>query len=65
MCCAADNHNYMCHICAREFLDSNFNQAVIDKYPIFSKLPQISHIHKNHNFLKVYLQLFRPSASYL
>ena len=25
MCCAADNHNYMCHTCAKEFLDSNFN----------------------------------------
>ena len=22
---AADNHNYMCHTCAKEFLDSNFN----------------------------------------
>ena len=20
-----DNHSYMCHICAKEFLDSNFN----------------------------------------
>ena len=25
MCCAADNHNYMCHTCAKECLDSNFN----------------------------------------
>ena len=24
MCCAADNHNYMCHTCAKEFSDSNF-----------------------------------------
>ena len=22
--CAADNHNYMCHMCAKGFLDSNF-----------------------------------------
>ena len=22
--CAADNQNHMCHICAKEFLDSNF-----------------------------------------
>ena len=22
---AVDNHNYMCHICAEEFWDSNFN----------------------------------------
>ena len=25
ICCAADNHNYMCHTCAKEFLNSNFN----------------------------------------
>ena len=24
MWCAADNHNHMCHICAKELLDSNF-----------------------------------------
>ena len=22
---AEDKHSYMCHICAKEFLDSNFN----------------------------------------
>ena len=31
MWCATDNHNYMCHICAKGVLDSNFNQAVMDK----------------------------------
>ena len=31
MCCAADNHNYVCYMCAKELLDSNFNEAVIDK----------------------------------
>ena len=25
ICCAADNHNYMCQTCAKEFLDSNLN----------------------------------------
>ena len=25
MCCAADNYNYICHKCAKEFLDWNFN----------------------------------------
>ena len=50
MCCAADNHNDLCHICAKEFLDSNFNQAVIDQVSFFfTKLPQISHIYKNSN----------------
>ena len=32
---AADNHNYICHICAKGFLDFNFNQAVIDKISNF------------------------------
>ena len=50
MWCAADNYNYMCHPCAKRFLDSNLNEAVIDKIPIFTKLSQISHIRKNHNF---------------
>ena len=27
--CTADNHNYMCHICTKGFVDSNFNEAVI------------------------------------
>ena len=31
ICCAADNHNNMCHTCAKEFLDLNFNYAIIDK----------------------------------
>ena len=25
MWCVSDNHNYMCHTCAKELLDSNFN----------------------------------------
>ena len=25
MLCAADNHNNMCHICAKGFLDSKFH----------------------------------------
>ena len=51
---AEDNHSYVCHICAKGFLDSNFNQAAIDKISIFfTKLPQISHIRKNHNFSSI------------
>ena len=49
MWCAADNPNYMCHMCTKGFLDLNFKQ-LLTKYQIFKKLPQISHIHKNHNF---------------
>ena len=47
--------------CAKGFLDSNFNLAVMTKYLIFTKLPQISHIHKNRNF-KVKLERDRPTA---
>ena len=35
---SADYNNYMCLICAKEFLDSNFNQAVIDKISNFYKI---------------------------
>ena len=35
--CAAGNHNYMSHACAKGFLDSNFNEAVIDKKSKFSR----------------------------
>ena len=45
-----DNYKYMCYICAKGFLDSKFNQAVIDKISVFPKLPQILHIFKNRNF---------------
>ena len=38
MYCAVDNHNYMCHTCAKEFSDSNFNQAVIDKISNFHEI---------------------------
>ena len=38
MWCAADNYNNMCHICAKELLDSNFNWAVIDKISNFNKI---------------------------
>ena len=44
--CVANNHNYMCHICAKGFLDSN----LLTKYQIFTKLPQFSHFHQNRNF---------------
>ena len=37
-------------IYAKGFLDLNYNQAVIGKYQIFTKLSKISDIHKNRNF---------------
>ena len=45
----ADNHNYMCHIYAKEFLDSNLKQS-LTKYQFFMKWPQISHTQNNRNF---------------
>ena len=48
MCCAADNHNYMCHTCAKEFLDSNFNLAAIDKISNFHKIaPNFTYLRKS------------------
>ena len=35
MWCTAENHNYMCHICAKEFLDSIFYKGLIDKISNF------------------------------
>ena len=38
MCCASDNHDYMRHTCVKEFSDSNFNEAVIDKISNFHEI---------------------------
>ena len=37
MWCAADNQNFICQTCAKEVLDSNFNEAVIDKISNFQE----------------------------
>ena len=43
-----DNHSYMCHICAKGFLDSNFNEAVIDKISIFHEIaPNFTYSQKS------------------
>ena len=52
MCCAADNHNYMCHSCAKEFLDSNLNEAVNDKISNFHEIAQNSTYSHKLYFLK-------------
>ena len=31
MLCAEENHSFMYHICAKGFLDSSINKAIIDK----------------------------------
>ena len=68
MYCAADNHNYMCHTCAKEFLDLNFNQAVINIISDFHEIaPNSTYSHKSYffkyicNFLD---QLLHPSISW-
>ena len=40
-----------CHICAKGVLDTNFNKQLLTNYQIFTKLPQIPHIHKKRNFV--------------
>ena len=45
----ADNHNYMCHICAKEVLNSNFNKAVIDKILNFHEIvPNFTYSQKSY-----------------
>ena len=38
VCCAVDDPNYICHICAKGLLDSNFNEVVINKILIFHEI---------------------------
>ena len=38
MWCVVDNHNYICHISAKGFFESNFKQ-LLKKYQLFTKLP--------------------------
>ena len=54
MWCAPGNHTNMCHICAKELLDTNFKlRSYLQNINFLMKLPQISHIHKNHNFYSI------------
>ena len=74
ICCAADNHNNMCHTCAKEFLDSNFNWAVIDKisgsdisgilFFIFASCePLNASIFKSNSFCLTTKQLMRRTQA--
>ena len=54
MCFASDNHNYMCHTCAKEFSDLASIKQLLTKYQYFTKLPQIPHIHINRNFSSIF-----------
>ena len=47
MWCAADDHNVMCHTHTKEFLDLNFNKAVIDKISNFHEIAPNSTYSQN------------------
>ena len=68
ICCALDNHNHMCHTCAKEFLIWASIKQLLTKYQVFTILPQISHFHKNRNFFKYFCnfldQLLHPYKFY-
>ena len=38
MCCASDNHNYMCHTCAKEFQIRASIKQLLTKYQIFTNI---------------------------
>ena len=47
--CAADNYNYMYHMCAKGFLDSTFNLAFIDKISNFQEIaPNFTYSQKSY-----------------
>ena len=49
MWCAAENHNDMCHICAKDLLDSNFEKAVIYKISNFNEIaPNFTESQKSY-----------------
>ena len=69
MWCASDNHNYMCHTCAKEFLNlSLIKSSYWQNINFFTILPQISHFHKNRNFSSIFAtfldQLLHPYKFY-
>ena len=64
MCYTSDNHDYMCHTGAKEFLNSSFNWAVIDKISDFHDFAPnftISQISKFFKYFCNFLdQLLHP-----
>ena len=67
MCCALDNHNYMCHTCAKEFLKFELQLSSYWQNIKFSRYCPKFHIFTYIVIFQVglYLQLFRPTASSL
>ena len=68
MCCAADTHNYMCHTCAKEFLDSTSIKGALDKYstyPFVSNSIEDFRLHQYRNFQFILRQSVFISLSIL
>ena len=65
MCCASDNHNYMCHTCAKEFLKFELQLRSYWQNIKFSRYCPKFPIFTNFVIFQVYLQLLRPTASSL
>ena len=68
MYCASDNHNFVYHTCAKEFLNSSFNHAVIDKISHFHDIaPNFTFSQKLQFFKYIYIfldQLLHPYKFY-
>ena len=63
MCCASDNHNYMCHTCAKEFFKFELQLRSYWQNIKFSRYCPKFPIFTNFVIFQVYLQLLRPTAS--
>ena len=59
MWCAADNHNYMCHICAKDFYIRTLIKWVLTNYQIFTKLPHFTLFTKNGYFYIGFPRVFQ------
>ena len=65
MCSASDNHNYISHTCAKEFLNFKLQLSSYWQNIKFSRYCPKFHIFTKIVISHVYLQLFRPTASSL
>ena len=59
MCCASDNHNYMCHTCAKEFFRFELQSRSYWQKIQFSRYCPKFPIFTNFVIFQVYLQLLR------
>ena len=62
MCCASDNHNYMCHTCAKEFFKFELQLSSYSQNIKFSRYCPKFHIFENIVIFQVHLQLFRKTV---